>query len=276
MGERFIPVTSAKAGSGEEVAADVYIYTNQVVNLFFVGLPEGKWVMVDAGMPKSADNILKEVEKRFGAGSKPEAIILTHGHFDHVGGINELLDEWEVPVYAHEQELGHLTGKQDYPEPDATVEGGMVAKMSPMFPNQAINIENYVHPLKENGSIPEMPGWSWIHTPGHTPGHVSLFREEDRFLIAGDAFVTVKQESLYKVATQKLEISGPPRYLTTDWEKARDSVKKLQELKPCTAGTGHGKEMHGEQLTENLDYLVTYFDEIAIPDKGRFVDNDKE
>ena len=50
----------------------------------------------------------------------------------------------------------------------------------------------------------------------HTPGHISLFREKDRTLIAGDAFVTVKQEYLYKVITQEQEISGPPRYLTTD------------------------------------------------------------
>ena len=40
-----------------------------------------------------------------------------------------------------------------------------------------------------------MPGWRWVHTPGHTAGHVSLFRDADRTLIAGDAFVTTKQES---------------------------------------------------------------------------------
>ena len=43
-----------------------------------------------------------------------------------------------------------------------------------------------------DGSIPNMPGWQWIHTPGHSPGHISLFREKDRSLIAGDAFVAVK------------------------------------------------------------------------------------
>lgn len=76
-----------------------------------------------------------------------------------------------------------------------------------------------------------MPGFRWIHTPGHTLGHISLFRDEDRALIVGDAFVTVKQESLYKVLIQKKEISGPPRYFTTDWLAAWDSVKKITSTK---------------------------------------------
>ena len=55
-----------------------------------------------------------------------------------------------------------------------------------------------------------MPGWRWIPTPGHTPGHVSLFREADRSLIAGDAFVTVRQDSLYKVVIQQGKSAGRP------------------------------------------------------------------
>src|SRR5690606_21003093 len=142
---------------------------------------------------------------------------LTHGHFDHVGAIIDLIERWKVPVYAHQLELPFLTGKQDYPKPDATVEGGWVAKMSPLFPHEGIDISEHVSALPEDGTIPHMSGWKWIHTPGHTPGHVSIYRESDQVLIAGDAFVTVKQESLYKVLTQEQEISGPPRYLTTDW-----------------------------------------------------------
>ena len=62
------------------------------------------------------------------------------------------------------------------------------------------------------------------------PGHISLFREKDGALIAGDAFVTVKQEFLYKVLTQEQEISGPPRCFTPDWVQAFESVKKLEVL----------------------------------------------
>ncbi|KIL51876.1 MBL fold metallo-hydrolase [Jeotgalibacillus soli] len=271
MEDKLIPVTSVASGFGIEFSPNAYMYTNQVVNLFFVGT-DGGWVLIDAGMPKSAEKIRAEAEERFGKGSKPEAIILTHGHFDHVGGIEELVEWWDVPVYAHELELPFLQGKIDYPEPDSSVEGGMVAKMSPIFPNEAINLGSHVQNLPKDGSVPFMPGWKWIHTPGHTPGHISLFHEQDRILIAGDAFVAVKQEYLYKVITQELEISGPPRYFTTDWQAAWDSVRKLSALKPRIAATGHGGVMSEELLTSSLDLLVSEFETIAIPDYGRFVD----
>ncbi|MEC2531108.1 MBL fold metallo-hydrolase, partial [Bacillus cereus] len=214
---KFIPATSIESGHGIEVLPDLFCYTIQIVNICFVGNPHtDDFVLVDAGMPKCANEIISVTEERFGTNSRPKAIILTHGHFDHVGGIIELIKYWDVPVYAHQMEIPFLTGQQSYPEPDPTVEGGMVAKMSPLFPNEPIDLGNSVKALPIDGTVPHMPEFRWIHTPGHTPGHISLFREKDRTLIAGDAFVTVKQEYLYKVITQEQEISGPPRYLTTD------------------------------------------------------------
>ncbi len=270
---KYIPATSIGSGVGIEVLPDVYCHTVQIVNISLVGHPDTKeFVLVDAGMPESANKIISVTEERFGANSRPKAIILTHGHFDHVGAIIELVDYWKIPAYAHELELPFLTGKKSYPEPDPTVEGGMIAKLSPLFPNEPINLGNQVETLSSNGSVPYMPGFHWIHTPGHTPGHVSLFREKDGALLVGDAFVTVKQESLYKVLTQEQEISGPPRYFTPDWEQAFQSVKKLEALRPSVAVTGHGLPMTGELLTDSLKKLVQEFDNIALPDYGRYID----
>lgn len=267
-----IPATSSTSGMGIEVLPDLFGYTVQIVNICFVGDPNKKdFILVDAGMPDSAEEIIAVAEERFGANAHPKAIVLTHGHFDHVGAILELVKKWDVPVYAHELELPFLTGKQSYPEPDPTVEGGLIAKMSPMFPNEPINLGNHIQALPSDGTVPAMPEFQWIHTPGHTPGHISLFREKDRALIAGDAFVTVKQESLYKVLTQEQEISGPPRYLTPDWKASWDSVKKLEKLRPAAAITGHGLPMTGETLSQNLHKLATEFDQIAIPDYGKYV-----
>jgi len=228
-------------------------------------------VLIDAGMPKSADEIISVVEERYGSKSRPKAIILTHGHFDHVGGIIELIERWDVPVYAHTLEIPFLSGKQNYPEPDPTVNNGLVAKMSPIFPNEAINLGGNLKVLPSDGSVPFMAGFRWIHTPGHSPGHISLFREKDKVLIAGDAFVTVKQESLYKVITQTKEISGPPQYFTTDWSDARASIEKLAILKPSVAITGHGLPMKGEELTSNLKKLVDDFEQIALPKQGKYL-----
>ncbi len=269
---KFIPATSIESGSGVEVLPDIYSHTIQIVNICFVGnRHEEDFVLIDAGMPYSAKDIIAVTESRFGENNRPQAIILTHGHFDHIGGIIDLVKYWDVPVYAHELELPFLTGQKKYPDPDPTVEGGMVSKMSPIFPVEPIDLGNHIEVLPDDGSVPHLPEFRWIHTPGHSPGHVSFFRDEDRVLIAGDAFVTVKQEYLYKVLTQEQEISGPPRYLTTDWSAALESVKKLEALKPSVAVTGHGLPMTGELLKDSLRTLVDEFEEIAVPTYGKYV-----
>lgn len=268
----YLPMTSIESGVGEELLPDLFRQTIQIVNVVFVGeAHEDGWVLVDAGMPRSAKAIIEAAEQRFGVNSQPKGIVLTHGHFDHVGALIELVDYWNVPVYAHPLELPYLTGQQAYEMSDPSVEGGLVAKMSFFFPVEPINLGSRVQALPDDGSIPIMPEWRWVHTPGHTPGHVSLFRESDRALIAGDAFVTVKQESLYKVLTQELEISGPPRYLTPDWQASWESVKTLEKLNPSVAITGHGIPMKGEELADNLKLLAADFERIAIPDYGKYV-----
>jgi len=268
----YVPGMTKSTYTGSEALTDLYSFTIQIANICFVGHPETHdYVLVDAGMPKSANKIITTAQERFGDESRPKAIILTHGHFDHVGSIVELVDYWDVPVYAHSEELPFLTGQKNYPEPDASVEGGMIAKMSPMFPNEAVNLGDHVEALPKDGSVPHMEGWRWIHTPGHTPGHISLFRDEDRALIAGDAFITVKQDSLFKVLMQTEEINGPPIYFTTDWEAAWESVKKLQDLNPSVAVTGHGRPSSGERLSDGLEQLVDKFYEIGMPEYGKYV-----
>ena len=273
---KIIPMTSVSSGKGREVRTDVYYYTNQIVNFVLVGDPAGgDWVLIDAGMPKSGSEILQACEDRFGKGRKPSAIVLTHGHFDHVGSLVYLLEHWQVPVYAHPLEFPFLTGAQAYPEPDVTVEGGMLAKISSLYPNEPINVSMALRPLPEDGTVPFMPGWRWLPTPGHSPGQVALFRDRDRTLISADAFITVKQDSFYKVLMQKEEVCGPPVYLTTDWPAAYESVKKLAALQPELVVPGHGTYMAGAELSTGLNNLVQNFQELAVPDYGKFV-RDKE
>ena len=254
----------------DQVTSDLLRQRILFANLYLWGTPES-WVLIDAGLPKSADTIVETAEERFGNGTPPQAIVLTHGHFDHVGALPELLERWDVPVYAHRLELPHLTGQTNYPEPDPTVGEGAMALLSFAYPNKAIDLGARVKPLPTDESVPFMPGWRWFHVPGHTVGQVALFRESDRCLIAADAFVTTKQESLYAVVTQKEEVHGPPAYFTPDWPAARRSVERLAALQPAIAATGHGTPMRGEDLTHGLAQLVRDFDEAAVPDHGRYV-----
>mgnify|MGYP005857869257 CR=1 FL=1 len=261
--------------TSKQIKPDILLLQFTIVNACIVGNPQNKdeeWVLVDTALEHSTKHIVKAAEELFGEGSRPKAIILTHGHFDHVGSVMELANLWDIPVYAHEKELPYITGKKDYPQGDPTVDEGLVAKLSPTFPHHAIDLGIRAVALPSDGSVPGMPGWRWIFTPGHTEGHISLFRDSDRILIAGDAFTTTKQESLASVLTQQQEVKGPPAYLTTDWKAAEDSVKILASLKPSLVIPSHGVPLQGEELTNHLENLARHFEDITVPEHGRFVE----
>lgn len=267
-------VDNARHDGTHEVTPDVAYKRLMLVNVAFYGVEnagDGQWVLIDAGIPGMTGQITGAAKERFGENGRPAAIVMTHGHFDHVGVLEHLAELWDVPIYAHELETPFLNGQSAYPPPDPTVGNGMMATMSPLYPRGPINVSRWLQILPSDGSVPFMPGWKWLHTPGHTPGHVSLWREQDRTLIAGDAFITTNQESAYAVATQQPALHGPPMYFTPDWESARNSVAKLAALEPEIALTGHGRAMRGAEMRAALHTLSQNFDQIAVPEHGRYV-----
>jgi len=143
--------------------------------------------------------------------------------------------------------------------------------LSPLFPTRPVDVSTRLRPLPDDGSVPGMPGWRWIHTPGHSAGHVSFWRQDDRLLIAGDAFITTRQESAYKAVTQEPEMHGPPMYFTPDWQSAKRSVQTLAALSPEIVVTGHGQAMKGAQMRGALNELAQRFDDVAVPATGRYV-----
>lgn len=257
------------------VTADLAYLRLVLVNVLFYGAPDAGdrgWVLIDAGITATKGRIKKTAEARFGVGARPAAIVLTHGHFDHVGVLEDLAEEWDTPVYAHGLEKPYLDGTAAYPAPDPSVGGGLMALISPLFPTKPVDVSARLRLLPDDGSVPPMEGWRWIHTPGHSPGHVSLWRETDQTLIVGDAFVTTAQESVYAVVTQASEIHGPPMYLTIDWPAARASVQALAKLEPERVITGHGRPLQGPAMRRALDALVRDFDIVAVPKAGRYVE----
>jgi glyoxylase-like metal-dependent hydrolase (beta-lactamase superfamily II) len=251
------------------VADGVYHTKIVFVGAYFVDTPENasnSWVLVDTGLPLSQGRIIKAAQSRYG-NQKPSAIILTHGHFDHAGAALGLAEEWDVPIYAHRLEMPYLTGKSDYPPQDPTV-GGAIAFMSRFFPHGGYDFGSRVRQLPENGEIPEMPNWKFLHTPGHTAGHISLWRESDRMLIAGDALSTMNLDSWVSQITEKQEFCNPAAPFTTDWQAARRSVELLADLEPKAVGAGHGKPITDVDTAQQLKDFARNFQP---PRKGRYV-----
>lgn len=208
--------------SSEQIFPNIILLKFTNINAYIVGDNSG-WVLVDTGLDSSYDYILKTTKEYFGKRSRPKAIILTHGHFDHVGSVVKLVEYWDVQVYASELELSYL------------------------------KLGERAVALAGEGQVPGMSGWEWLPTPGHTPGHISLFQENDKVLIAGDAFTTTKQEALLSV------ISG------------RNSVDLLKSLRPTIVLPSHGAVLTGDTLKNYLDLLQEYFDQQAVPEEGKYL-----
>jgi glyoxylase-like metal-dependent hydrolase (beta-lactamase superfamily II) len=264
----------------ENVAPGVRGLRIAFVNVYALTHPDGSWSLIDAALPFSASPIKNWAEKHFS--TPPNSLILTHGHFDHVSAAKDLAESWDIPVYAHLLEFPYLTGQKEYPKPNVQAGGGMMTLLSPLYPRSPIDIgerlvalpnEDSVAGASDSGSLPDLPGlpgWQILHTPGHTPGHVSFFRPADRTLIVGDAFCTTKPESFFEAAVaQNAELHGPPSYFTSDWTAASASVRRLAGLDPVTVAPGHGKPLGGPDVASALRKLAAAFENIAVPDNVR-------
>jgi len=249
-----------------EIAHGVAHLSVSIANVYFIGSPGEPWVLIDSSLPGYAAKIRQAAEALFGPGARPEAILLTHGHYDHVGSALDLANLWDVPIYAHPLELPYLTGRSEYPPLDPTAPGFM-AFLTRFIPSRTLNISARVRPLEAACEAPGMPGWEWHHTPGHAPGHVAFFRPSDATLIAGDAITTMNTDNLFDALRKKKEICRPPTPITYDWAAAGESVRLLARLRPLTIAAGHGNPMLGPDASDELyDFAMNF----APPSHGRY------
>ena len=245
-----------------EIADGVSYLTDVFVNVYAIG-ERDDWVLIDTGVPKTAAMIRDNVEKRFGIGARPSAIVLTHGHFDHAGSALRLAQMWDVPIYAHRLELPYLTGISAYPPADPTV-GGPASILARLTPPLKLDLTPHIHPLEEWES-PLREQWQILETPGHAPGHVSLFRESDRTLIAGDAFTTLAMND-WPSLLEGPEVFAPPNAFNCDFDAVKSSMQKLAYLKPRILACGHGVPMAGHDIAAATHMVA----ESYVPPSGRY------
>lgn len=247
------------------VVPGVHRLTLGFVNAYVLTTGDGDWVLVDTGLVVNAP-YLAAVAGRWN--SPPKAIVLTHGHLDHAGSAKSLAEKWDVPIYVHRLEKPFVDGTTRHPPTDPTV-GGALAQVMRFMPWPRIDLRPHLEILPDEGELPFLPGWQMLETPGHTPGHVSLWNAEKRTVIAGDALCTADFDTWNGVITQKpATFARPASPATSDWPAAENSVQKLAALEPLVVAAGHGQPMSGDDVPEKLRYLADHF---RAPEQGRYI-----
>lgn len=180
---------------------------------------EDEHLLIDPGF--STEPEYQQVKKALTGELK--AVVLTHAHVDHVLGLNRLLRDFEVPVYLSDKDrfLWENFGSQ-----------------AQMFGLNQGGFDFIPEALPESGIFKISTfGFECLYTPGHSPDHISLYFEEEQFLIAGDALFkeSIGRTDLYKGDFSLLEKSIKEKLYTLP-----DDVKVYPGHGPSTT-IGHEK-----------------------------------
>jgi hydroxyacylglutathione hydrolase len=222
-----------------EIAPDVFhipVFPRDGINTYLIGD-----VLVDTGIRTSAGRIREALGSRL---SSLQAIALTHAHGDHGGSARKLSDSLGIPVWVgtadrEAAETGKVVTKPPFDKPGVNVIAGLMGNMP------AVSI---ARDLVEGDSL--VAGFKVLDTPGHSPGHVSFWRESDRTLICGDVFFNMH------LLTTVPGLRQPPGPFTVDPALNRASQRRLAALEPAVAGFGHGPVISGDAAAQIAGFVA--------------------
>ncbi|MBX3000514.1 MAG: MBL fold metallo-hydrolase [Caldilineaceae bacterium] len=213
--------------------------------------------LIDMGMPGNAEKILAAATQLGYEPQDVKRLIVTHADIDHVGSLKALKRATGAPIACHTVERTLLA----HPERRTPARTPLGMVITPLFALARLAPALRVEPILpdelyvDGDKLPE--GFTLIHTPGHTPGHISLLHAEKRFLIAGDA-----------LHRRGGVLAAPPSLFTPDMENAHRSIWKLWKKYGEEYNTivfGHGEPLQGNIAAE-MKRLV---DQLFAAEPGR-------
>jgi hydroxyacylglutathione hydrolase len=202
----------------ERLAEDVFhlpLLPRNGLNVYVLGD-----VLVDAGISTSPKKIVRAVND----GHPVATHVLTHAHGDHIGGTPGVVDRLGVPVWCGADDADAAeSGRQVVADTFARPLVKAMAKWKPV---------PVARRLQEGDEVG--PGFTVLHVPGHSPGHIALWREADRALVCGDVFINMN------LITTAVGLHEPPGIFTPDFAANRASARRLAALEPELVMFGHG------------------------------------
>ncbi|HEY93576.1 MAG TPA: MBL fold metallo-hydrolase [Dehalococcoidia bacterium] len=213
--------------------------THRGANVLIIA--EDTITLIDTGLRDSASHILEFIKH---IGRSPEEIsliILTHNHIDHMGGLAEIQEHSKAKVAVHKDDVGireHPPAADGrYREPLAQIKSKLRSVFS-VLPED-------VDIILEGGEILDcLGGLDVIHTPGHTPGSISLYSQKHKMLFSGD---------LIRKRRNKLLL--PPKMVCSDIDENLESIKKISHYDIEILCFGHGLPLHQDVTPRILDLI---------------------
>ena len=229
-----------KLRSALEIIPNVYQLNIGASNVIVVN--EEELTVIDTGLPGSSPRIIEFLRSLGRSPEEINLIIVTHNHFDHVGGLVELRRLTRAKVAAHKADVDGTEGCLPYP--------GMVRRLLSVRPFSNLRPVFLLEPdlvdiqLAGGEVLEPLGGLEVIHTPGHTPGSISLFSAQKRLLIVGDALNKRRQ-------TLRL----PPKMVSANQAQAMNSIRRMAQLDFDILCLGHGRPLTNDTHNKMMDLL---------------------
>lgn len=195
-------------------------------------------VLLDARTRHATASILRQIR-----GLSLRAHVLTHAHIDHMGASHEICEALNLPLLCGEADVavaesGCRLGLADKPWP-VRIEHRLLAG-----PGHSVS-----ETLKEGDQI---AGFSVLETPGHSPGHLAFWREEDRVLVVGDVVFNKRP------STGRAGLLLAPAMMTPDPETNLASARRLSALEPEVICFGHGPPLRDPERFQEFIAGASY------------------